>query len=82
LQRGLKVSSTLGLLEEASYRGMLQFEATIERLINETSFYVAEDVLADYRRRAAERRTAADANHAQSTGTAPEPDDEPTQDRT
>ena len=50
-QRGLGTSSTLGVLEEASHRGLIDFEAKIDRLVKETTFYVTEEVLQDFRRR-------------------------------
>jgi antitoxin (DNA-binding transcriptional repressor) of toxin-antitoxin stability system/predicted HTH domain antitoxin len=50
----LKVISTLGILEEASHRGLVNFEKTLERLEKETSFYVSEDVLEEFRRRVRE----------------------------
>jgi predicted nucleic acid-binding protein len=67
LQRGLKATTTLGLLEEASHRGLIDFEKTLERLDKETTFYVTEDVLEEFRRRVREqkgagRRTGAEAD--------------------
>jgi predicted nucleic acid-binding protein len=55
LQRSLQATTTLGLLEEASYRGLIDFEAAIERLSKETTFYVTEHVLEEFRRRVRER---------------------------
>ena len=46
LQRGLNATTTLGLLEEASHRGLIDFEKTLDRLDKETTFYVTDDVLA------------------------------------
>ena len=67
LQRGLIATTTLGLLEEASHRGLIDFEKTLERLDKETTFYVTEDVLEEFRRRVREqkgdgRRTGAEAD--------------------
>jgi predicted nucleic acid-binding protein len=56
LQRGLKATTTLGLLEEASQRGLIDFEKTLERLDKETTFYVTEDVLEEFRRRVREQK--------------------------
>jgi predicted nucleic acid-binding protein len=53
-QRGLKVITTLGILEEASHRELVDFEKALERL-EETSFYVSENVLEEFRRRVRER---------------------------
>jgi predicted nucleic acid-binding protein len=50
-QRGLKTSSTLGIFEEASNRGLINFEETLDRLVKETTFYVTEEVLQEFRRR-------------------------------
>ena len=46
---GLKVVSTLAILEEAGARRLIDFEATIERLEKGTTFYVTEEVLRDSR---------------------------------
>ncbi len=53
-QRGFKATTTLGILEEASHRGLIDFEKTVDRLDKETSFYVTEDVLGEFRRRVRE----------------------------
>jgi predicted nucleic acid-binding protein len=66
LQRGLHAITTLGLLEEASHRGLIDFERTLERLDKETTFYVTADVLADYRRRAGKQRRAQDQSREHS----------------
>jgi predicted nucleic acid-binding protein len=50
-QRGLRTSSTLGVLEEASHRGLINFEEKLDRLVKETTFYVTEEVLQEFRRR-------------------------------
>ena len=60
LQRGLSATTTLGLLEEASHRGLIDFEKTLERLDKETTFYVTEDVLEEFRRRVREQQHAQD----------------------
>ena len=57
-QRGLKTTTTFGILEEASHRGLIDFENTVERLEKETTFYVAEDVLMEFRRRVRARKRA------------------------
>jgi predicted nucleic acid-binding protein len=56
LLRGLNATTTLGVLEEASHRGLIDFKKTLERLDKETTFYVTEDVLAEFRRRVREQR--------------------------
>jgi predicted nucleic acid-binding protein len=55
-QRGLKATTTLGILEEANHRGLLDFERTLKRLDEETTFYVAENVLEEFRRRARDHK--------------------------
>jgi predicted nucleic acid-binding protein len=58
LQRGLYATTTLGLLEEAPHRGLIDFEMTIDRLAKATTFYVTEDVLEEFRRRVREQHNA------------------------
>jgi predicted nucleic acid-binding protein len=53
-QRGLKVITALGILEEATHRDLVDFEKAVERL-EVTSFYVSDDVLEEFRRRVRER---------------------------
>jgi predicted nucleic acid-binding protein len=55
-QRGLKATTTLGILEEANHRGLIDFDRTIKLLEEKTTFYVAENVLEEFRRRARERK--------------------------
>jgi predicted nucleic acid-binding protein len=62
-KRGLNTTSTLGVLEEASHRGLIDFERTIERLDQETTFYVSEAVLDEFRRRAREQKLAQEQEH-------------------
>jgi predicted nucleic acid-binding protein len=59
-QRGLKATTTLGILEEAHHRGLIDFERIMERLEKDTTFYVAEDVLEEFRRRVREHKPAQD----------------------
>jgi len=54
--RGLRVVGTLTLLEEAGARGIVDYEKTRDRLVNETSFYVAEEVLRESERRYREQK--------------------------
>jgi predicted nucleic acid-binding protein len=54
--RGLRVAGTLGILEEAGARNLLDYEKTRDRLVNETSFYVTEDVLRESEHRYHERK--------------------------
>ena len=51
-------TTTLGILEEAHYRGLIDFDRTIERLEKETTFYVTDDVLEEFKRRTRERKLA------------------------
>jgi len=51
LRLGLHAVTTLGVLEEASYRGPVDLHEVIERLDKQTKFYVTGDVLAEYERR-------------------------------
>ena len=53
--RGLQVASTLGILEEAAHRGLIDFEKTVDRLDQETTFYVTEVVLEEFKNRVRER---------------------------
>ncbi len=56
--RGLRVVGTLGILEEAGARNLLDYEKGRHRLVNETSFYVTDDVLRESGRRYHERKQA------------------------
>ncbi len=56
LQRGLKPASTLGVIEEASYRGLLDFEIAIERLEKETTFHISEEVLEEFKRQVRQKK--------------------------
>jgi predicted nucleic acid-binding protein len=57
-RRGLSVITTLGILEEAAHRGLVDFEKTVDRLDRETTFYVTEAVLEEFKRRVRERTLA------------------------
>lgn len=57
-RRGLRVAGTPGVLEEAGARNLLDYEKDRDRLVNETSFYVTDDVLRESERRYRERRQA------------------------
>lgn len=54
--RGLRVAGTLGILEEAGARNLLDYKKGRDRLVNETSFYVTDDVLRESERRYHERK--------------------------
>ena len=54
--RGLRVAGTLGILEEAGARNLLDYEKSRDHLVNETSFYVRDDVLLESVRRYHERK--------------------------
>ena len=56
--RGLRVAGTLGILEEAGARTLLDDEKGRNRLVNETNFYVTDDVLRESERRYHERKQA------------------------
>ncbi len=56
--RGLRVAGTLGILEEAGARTLLDYEKGRDRLVNETNFYVTDDVLRESERRYHERKQA------------------------
>jgi predicted nucleic acid-binding protein len=56
--RGLRVVGTLGILEEAGARNLLDYAKGRDRLVNETSFYVTDDVLRESERRYHERKQA------------------------
>ena len=53
--RGLRVAGTLGILEEAGARNLLDYEKSRDRLVNETNFYVGDEVLRESARRYYER---------------------------
>jgi predicted nucleic acid-binding protein len=55
-RRGLRVAGTLTILEEAGANGLLEYEATRDRLVSETTFYATEEVLRDSERRYNDRR--------------------------
>jgi predicted nucleic acid-binding protein len=59
-QRGLKTSSTLGVFEEASHRGLINFEEKLGQLVKETTFYVTEEVLQEFRRRVQGQESASE----------------------
>jgi predicted nucleic acid-binding protein len=50
LQRGLKPASTLGVIAEAHYRGLIDFETTIERLERDTTFHISKEFLEEFKR--------------------------------
>jgi len=56
--RGLRVAGTLGILEEAGARNLLDYEKARDRLINGTSFYVTDDVLRESEHRYRARKHA------------------------
>jgi predicted nucleic acid-binding protein len=56
--RSLRVAGTLGILEEAGARELLDYGECRDRLVNETSFYVTDDVLRESARRYQERKQA------------------------
>jgi predicted nucleic acid-binding protein len=54
--RGLRVAGTLTILEEAGARGLLDYEETRDRLVNQTTFYATEEVLRESERRFQQRK--------------------------
>jgi predicted nucleic acid-binding protein len=54
--RGFRVAGTLGIIEEAGAKGLLDYEQTRNRLVDETTFYVTDDVLRESEQRYRERR--------------------------
>ena len=54
--RGLRVAGTLGIIEEAGAKDLLDYEQTRHRLVDETTFYVTDDVLRESEQRFRERR--------------------------
>ena len=55
-KRGLMTSTTLGVIEEASHRGLLDFDETIDKLVESTNFYLSDEVLAEYKRQVRAKR--------------------------
>jgi predicted nucleic acid-binding protein len=56
--RGLRVAGTLGIIEEAGAKGLLDYEQTRNRLVDDTTFYVTDDVLRQSEQRFRERKLA------------------------
>lgn len=56
--RGLRVVGTLTILEEAGATRLLDYERTRDRLVNGTTFYVAEEVLRESGQRYHDRKQA------------------------
>ena len=48
-RRGFRVTGTLGLIDRAGSRGLLDFSRTLDRLVGETNFRVGPQVLRDIR---------------------------------
>jgi predicted nucleic acid-binding protein len=74
--RGLRVAGTLGILEEAGARNLLDYEKGRDRLVNETSFYVTDDVLRESARRYHEREGAQAQDRKSQEDAVPAPDHE------
>jgi len=55
-RRGFRVAGTLGIIEEAGARNLLDYEHTCDRLVVETTFYVTDDVLRESERRFRDRK--------------------------
>jgi hypothetical protein len=56
--RGLRVAGTLGILEEAGVLNLLDYEKSRDRLVNETNFFVTDDVLCESEGRYHDRKSA------------------------
>ena len=56
--RGFRVAGTLGIIEEAGARGLLDYKQTRDRLVGDTTFYVTDDVLRQSEQRFRERKLA------------------------
>jgi len=54
--RGLQVAGTLVVIEEAGARDLLDYGKTKDRLVNQTNFYVTEDVIRESEQRYRQRR--------------------------
>jgi predicted nucleic acid-binding protein len=63
--RGLRVVGTLGILEEAGARNLLDYEKGRDRLVNDTSFYVTDDVLRESERRYQDQKQAREQDRTQ-----------------
>ena len=55
-RRGFRVAGTLVILEEAGAGNILDYQKSRDRLVDETSFYVTDDVLRESERRYLERQ--------------------------
>jgi len=69
--RGLRVAGTLGILEEGGARSLIDYEKARDRLVNETSFYVTDDVLGESERRYHERKQAQEQHQKTQESTVP-----------
>ncbi len=58
--RGFRVAGTLGVIEEAGARDLLDYRDTRDRLVGETTFYVTDDVLRESEHRFRMRKLAQD----------------------
>jgi predicted nucleic acid-binding protein len=56
--RGLRVAGTLGIIEEAGAKDLLDYDQTRNRLVVETTFYVTDDVLRESAERFRQRKLA------------------------
>ena len=56
--RGLRVACTLGIIEEAGTRGILDYAKTRDQLVGGTTFYVTDDVLIESELRFQARKLA------------------------
>ena len=57
-KRGLRVAGTLVVIEEAGARDLLDYEKTMDRLVNDTNFYVTPDVSQESEQRYRQRKLA------------------------
>jgi predicted nucleic acid-binding protein len=56
--RGLRVAGTLTIIEEAGAKGLLDYDEARNRLVDQTTFYVTDDVLRESEQRFRARKLA------------------------
>jgi predicted nucleic acid-binding protein len=61
-KRGFRVAGTLGILEEAGVRNLVDYTKAASRLVNETNMYLTEDILQQSAQRHHDRKAAEQRN--------------------
>ena len=56
IRLGVEVMGTLGLIDEAGFRGLIDFESAIERLVGGTSFHPSVALIEEVRERHRQRK--------------------------